>query len=101
MTSLGESVLNHKGSPGRENTPVRLMQPKTIGFWIPKIARLRGSQNVGGFTEDKIIPVSAKYVVTMANLSPKMHKIYKDIIEEESNTFEEFVPLGNENEMLN
>jgi|TARA_Y100000034_G_scaffold34950_1_gene42885 hypothetical protein len=53
------------------------------------------------FTEDKIIPVSAKYVVTMANLSPKMHKIYKDIIEEESNTFEEFIPLGNENEMLN
>ena len=53
------------------------------------------------FTEDKIIPVSAKYVVTMTNLSPKMHKIYKDLIDEVGDTFEEFVPLGNENEMLN
>ena len=35
------------------------------------------------YTDDKIIPVSAKYVVTMTSLSKKMTKLYEDILSEQ------------------
>ena len=53
------------------------------------------------FTEDEIIPVSAKYIVTITNLSPRMLKIYKDILNEVGSTIEDFIPLGKEDHMLN
>ena len=53
------------------------------------------------FTEDEIIPVYAKYVVTITNLSPKMLKIYKDILNEVGDIREEFVPLNREDMLLN
>ena len=53
------------------------------------------------FTEDEVIPVSAKYIVTITNLSPKMLKIYKDILNEVSDIKEEFVPLDRADMLLN
>ena len=53
------------------------------------------------FTEDEIIPVSAKYIVTITNLSPRMLKIYKDILNEVSDIKEEFVPLDRADMLLN
>ena len=53
------------------------------------------------FTEDEVIPVSAKYIVTITNLSPKMLKIYKDILNEVGEIKEEFVPLDKEDMLLN
>ena len=35
------------------------------------------------YTDDKNIPVSAKYVVTMTSLSKKMTKLYEDILSEQ------------------
>ena len=35
------------------------------------------------YTDDEIIPVSAKYVVTMTSLSKKMTKLYEDILSEQ------------------
>ena len=48
-----------------------------------------------------MIPVSAKYIVTITNLSPKMLKIYKDILNEVGEIKEEFVPLDKEDMLLN
>ena len=41
------------------------------------------------FTEDNLVPVSAKYIVTITSLSKKMSDIYNDILEEVNN-MEEF-----------
>ena len=43
------------------------------------------------FTEDNSVPVSAKYIVTMASLSKKMNEIYDDILKEVKENQEEFV----------
>ena len=43
------------------------------------------------YTDDEIIPVSTKYVVTMTSLSKKMSKIYDDILgEQENNDIDSF-----------
>ena len=43
------------------------------------------------FTEDHSVPVSAKYIVTMASLSKKMSEIYDDILKEVNEHQEDFV----------
>jgi hypothetical protein len=52
------------------------------------------------YTDDKIIPVAAKYVVTMTSLSKKMTKLYNEILEEQT-TEDDFDSLEVSSNLVN